>query len=126
MVEKVMAKVEEFYMGDEEGSGEAMFNAFVEQHKDKFTTKEGEDLGDLESMEGKLEWTQIHKEYQQFFEAKIESIITECGVSVQEFFNALKTEYEADPSADFYVEMLLSVSDYQQFMLMVRDYKKAH
>ena len=77
-----MGKVEEFYMGDEEGSGEQMFNAFVEKNKDIFTVKEGENLGDIESMEGKLEWTAVHKEYQKFFEEKIEGIITECGVSV--------------------------------------------
>ena len=40
-------------------------------------------------MEGKLEWTEIHKEYQTLFESKIEAIIVDCGVSVQDFFKAL-------------------------------------
>ena len=47
------------------------------------------------------------------FEAKIEQLITECGVSVQEFFKALQSEKDEDPSCEFYVEVLLSVSDYQ-------------
>ena len=77
-------------------------------------------------MEGKLEWTEIHKAYQTLFEAKIESIITDCGVSVQDFFKALQSEKDEDPSCEFYVEVLLSVSDYQQFLLMMRDYKSSH
>ena len=44
-------------------------------------------------------------------------------MSVQDFFNALKEEQESDPSAEFYVAMLLSVSDYQTFLMMMADYK---
>ena len=57
------------------------------------------------------------------FEAKIEALITECGVSVQEFFKALQAEKDEDPQCEFYVEVLLSVSDYTQFLLMMKDYK---
>ena len=64
IVQKVMAKVEEFYMSNEADSGEAIFNNFAEIHAAKFEVKEDENLADAESMEGKLEWTEIHKEYQ--------------------------------------------------------------
>ena len=117
-----MENVEEFYMGNEEDSGEALFNKFAEQHASKFDIKEEENLMDVE---GKLEWTAIHKEYQNMFESKIESIITNCGVSVQDFFKALQQEKDEDPQCAFYVEVLLSVSDYTQFLLMMRDYKSA-
>ena len=63
IVAKVMAKVEEFYMGDGDDSGEAIFNKFAEQHAAKFEVAEGENLADVQNMEGKLEWTEIHKEY---------------------------------------------------------------
>ena len=50
-------------------------------------------------------------------------MIQECDVSIQEFFQSLQEEKENDPSCEFYVEMLLSVSDYSQFLLMMKDYK---
>ena len=51
-------------------------------------------------------------------------MIEQCDVSVQDFFKALKEEQENDPSCEFYVTLLLSVGDYQNFILMMRDYKK--
>ena len=59
-----MGKVEEFYMGNEEDSGEAIFNKFAELHAAKFTVADDQNLADVENTEGKLEWTEIHKEYQ--------------------------------------------------------------
>ena len=35
--EMVLDKVQEFYMADGEGSGEAMFNDFAAKHAEKFT-----------------------------------------------------------------------------------------
>ena len=40
-------------------------------------------------------------------------MIEECDVSVQDFFKALKDEQENDPACEFYVTMLIGVSDYQ-------------
>ena len=36
IIEKVMNKVEEFYMGDGPDSGENIFNEFAAKHSDKF------------------------------------------------------------------------------------------
>ena len=44
-----------------------------------------------------------------------------------DFFTALQTASKDDDSmAPFYVEMLMSVADYQQFILMMKDYKNHH
>ena len=51
IVEKVMSKFEEYFMGDGEESGEQVFNRFAAKHADKF---EGE-FGDGEEVENKLE-----------------------------------------------------------------------
>ena len=126
IVQKVMEKVEEFYMGNEDDSGEALFNNFAEKHAEKFTVEEGQNLADVENVEGKREWAGIFREYQQMFESKIEAIIIDCGVSVQDFFKALQSEKDEDPSCEFYVEVMLSVSNYEQFLLMMKDYKNSH
>ena len=47
IVQKVMGKVEEFYMGNEEDSGEAIFNKFAEQHAATFQVADDENLADV-------------------------------------------------------------------------------
>ena len=54
----VMDKIEEFYFGDGDESGEKMFKAFAEKHKEKFEVPE-----DAESMEHKVEYVSDHKVY---------------------------------------------------------------
>ncbi len=39
-------------------------------------------------------------------------IIQQCGVSVEAFFNALKEMQEQNSETDFYVQVLLSITDY--------------
>ncbi len=51
IIEKIMAKVEEFYMSDAEDSGEKQFNKFAENHAALF---EG-NFDSPEFTEGKLE-----------------------------------------------------------------------
>ena len=107
IVEKVMARVGEFYMGDGDDSGEAIFNNWAKDYASVFE-------GDFESeaAEQKLEYTDAFNKYQALFEKHIERLITECDTQVDVFFAALKQQHEADPSCGFYVEMLLSVSNY--------------
>ena len=118
-IQAVMEKIQEFYMNDAEDegpSGEKIFNDFAVKHKDLFSGSFSEES------EQKLEYTVAFKEYQGIFEKQIEKIITECDVSIQDFFSALKEEQENDPSVEFFVEMLLVVSDYSAFLLMMQDY----
>ena len=52
IIEKVMARVEQFYMGEGDDCGEAIFNKFAEQHAAIF---EGDFEGD--EAEQKIEYT---------------------------------------------------------------------
>ena len=71
------------------------------------------------------------------FEAHIESktflqlipfaeIIEQCGVSVEAFFDALKEMQEQTSESDFYVQVLLSITDYQNFIDMIKHFKAEH
>lgn len=55
------------------------------------------------------------------FEGHIERIIEEVrpGTSGEDFFNALKTQGE---EAQFYVELILAVSEYPAFVEMMKEY----
>ena len=44
-------------------------------------------------------------------------------MGVQEFFDALKSIVEKDDDNKFYVEVLLSVTDYQNFIDMMKSHK---
>jgi hypothetical protein len=112
-----MSKIETFYFADGEDSGEAIFKAFASKHAHLF-----EDDCDALGSENKLEYTAVYNEFCQVFEQHIErkflfnqpclGIIDSCGVSVEQFFNALKEAQEASDEQDFYVQVLLSVTDY--------------
>ena len=72
-----MAKVEAFYMGEDEQSGEKIFNAFAAKHAALFEGEFHED-----DQEQKLEYTEVFNEYQKLFEGHIERMIQECDVSI--------------------------------------------
>lgn len=116
-----MNKIESFYFEDGEESGEAIFNAFAAKHQALFLEE-----CDAEGMENKLEYTAVYKEFCGVFEAHIEKIIGLCGVSVEQFFDALKTLQAKDPENNFYVEVLLSVTEYSNFIDMMKHYKAEH
>ena len=59
MIETVMARLEEFWMSDDENSGEAIFNKFAAEHANLF---EG-DYADAEHNDNKLEYTNVHKKF---------------------------------------------------------------
>eukprot|EP00347_Sterkiella_histriomuscorum_P019658 403340779 len=100
---ELMQKVEEFYFDDGEDSGEEIFNRFAAKHAHLF-----DDGVDAREVENKLEYTQVFKEYQELFEAKIESLIKDSGVSVEEFFEILKKKSEDDEEAKIFVQIMLS------------------
>ncbi len=57
---------------------------------------------------------------------KVSSIITaelieKCGVTVEQFVGALQTERD---SSEFYVQVLLSVTEYSNFIDMMKHYKR--
>jgi hypothetical protein len=77
-------------------------------------------------MENKLEYTAVYKEFSILFEKHIEGIIEKCEVGVEEFFNALSSVVEKDADNKFYLEVLLSVTDFSNFMDMMKSYKREH
>ena len=68
-LETIMDQVEDFYFGDQEDSGQAMFARFAEKHAHLFS-----DDCDAEASENKLEYTVVYQEFQQIFEKKIEGM----------------------------------------------------
>lgn len=48
-------------------------------------------------------------------------LIEQCGVTVEQFVGALQSERE---SSEFYVQVLLSVTEYANFIDMMKHYKK--
>ena len=102
-----MAKVEKFY---DEGTeqGDNVFSPFFAKHAHLF-----ESDCDALASENKLEYTQIHKEFCELFETHIDTIFKDCPYTVAQFFTALKEEQEKGiEDASFYVQLLLSVTDY--------------
>lgn len=66
----------------------------------------------------------MYNEFCKKFEEHIERIINSCNLSVESFFAALKTITDQDPDNSFYVEVLLSVTDFTNFIDMMKHYKK--
>ena len=113
ILEKVMGEMEAYWMSDDEKGGEAIFNKFAEKYADKFTG----DYATPEDNDNNLEYTTIHKEYQQIFEKEMERIITECGCTAEDFYKALAAQQDGEESmSSFYIEMITSLADYEQFV----------
>ena len=55
-----MSKIEEFYMSNGSNSAEEIFDKFAVKHAAIFDG----DFADAENVENKLEYTNVHKEYQ--------------------------------------------------------------
>ena len=61
-------------------------------------------------------------EYQAILESKIEALVQECGITPDQFFLALKANTDGD--TPIYVEVILSATDFDEFLGMMRDYKR--
>ena len=64
----------------------------------------------------------MFNEYQQLLESHIERLVTECGCSSEQFFQALKQD--RDGETQMYVEIILAASEYENFIEMMRSYKQ--
>mmetsp|Transcript_17686 Transcript_17686/g.12731 ORF Transcript_17686/g.12731 Transcript_17686/m.12731 type:complete len:84 (+) Transcript_17686:52-303(+) len=80
-----MEKLEAFYFSDGGDGGEEIFNKFAEKHANLF-----DDGCDAKETENKLEYTQAYEEFCKEFEEKIEVIIKECNITVEQFYEAMK------------------------------------
>ena len=119
-VQQIMNDIEMFYFSDGDDSGEAIFNRFAEKHHESF-----EEGCDATQMENKLEYTQIYKEYQDLFESKIEEIIKRAAVDPEEFLKMMNEKSKTDEQAEMFLQILLSCTDFTNFVEMMRSYKKS-
>lgn len=82
---------------------------------------------DLDNAEYRLEYTQIYIEYKGLFEDRMENYINNVlKSSIQEFYVALKSATEQDENSNEAVFglILLSVTDFDIFMQMLREAKQ--
>lgn len=69
----------------------------------------------------------MYEEFQELFEQKIEELIKQCDVTVERFFEIVKEKSkDKDSEASLFVQILLSVSEYTNFVEMMRAYKREH
>ena len=113
--EQAMEKIQSFYFGDTEDSGEAMFEKFASKHAEKFKVAPE----DFEDAEHKLEYTEVYKEFQKIFEEKIESLIKDSGVDQEEFVKHMAEKSKTDQDVKLFLDVLVSVSDYPNFLEMM-------
>jgi len=76
-LEEIMDHVEDFYFGEDEDSGQAMFAKFAEKHADLFA-----DECDAVANENKLEYTAVYQEFQELFEKKVEGNLSMVIITV--------------------------------------------
>ena len=105
-------------MGEDNDSAEEILQKFAAQHAHKF----GPDFLESDDFENKLEYTLVYQEYQKLLESQIERLIKDCDVTVEDFFQALKKQKDQDPQAKFYIDMLLGCADYQNFLMLMRQF----
>ena len=53
-------------------------------------------------------------------------MINDVGCNTEQFFAALKNKHEEDEDAAFYLEMILAVTEFSQFVQMIQHYKRDH
>ena len=68
----------------------------------------------------------MFNEFVGLFEQKIEKIIIDSGVTVDQFYEALKRQVDSNPENSFYVEVLLAATDFAIFVEMMKHYKRDH
>jgi len=116
-MERAMRKIEDFYFGDEEGTGEHMFNNFAQKHAHHFKPHMR-----VTEEENKLEHTLAYQEFQKIFEGKLEELVQSENLSVEEFYTELRKHSKEDEDCAVFLHVILSISDYQSFVEMMSAY----
>ena len=57
-------------------------------------------------------------------ESHIERLVTECGTTSEQFFAALKQDFDGENESAIYVEIILAAAEYENFLEMMRSYKQ--
>ena len=92
----------------QDGKLHERLDAFVSKHADAFAS-----YGT--ASEHALEWTALHQEYSQIFEAAIDSALSPSGRPAWELFGVVQAALGKDPRARSFVSQLLGWTDYTSF-----------
>ncbi len=81
---------------------------------------------DITNDEHKLEYTELHKEYETFFESKLEKFVLNAGTTPEDLLSELEKQIAAEPQGDAaqMVEFLTASADYDVFLSMMKDVAK--
>ena len=115
--DKLIDDVQNFFYTDEKFS--KLFENFVEDNCDVI---------DLNSEEYALEYTEAYNRYKALFEEKMEDYIISIGSNIHEFYDALRSKSEEDKesASALFGQILLSVMDFDIFMIMMRETARNH
>ena len=70
-------------------------------------------------------YTSVYNEYQGVLETHVERLIADCGVTTEQFFLALKYDWDNEESESaVYVEIILAAAEYPNFISMMKEYKQ--
>ena len=111
--ELLLERVQEYFYGDE-ALGRC-FENFVNERCD---------IVDLDSTEYKLEYTRAYQDYQTLFEQKLGGYIeNDLGGSISDFYETLKAKSDEDEFCGeaIFAQILLSILDFDIFMVMMRE-----
>jgi hypothetical protein len=84
------------------------FDAFFDDHCAAFADREDD------QQEQKLEWTQIHSEYQILVEMKLDGFLKQSGLTATEVLERCRTS-EATAQGGRYIFMFVASTDYAYF-----------
>ena len=118
-MERAMRKIEDFYFGDDENTGEQIFNSFASKHASLFSSEMV-----VTECENKLEHTLAYQEFQSLFDTKLDELIRSENLTVEEFFKELQSQAKDDEDCKVFIQVVLSVSDYNSFVEMMVAYCK--
>jgi ADP-ribosylation factor 2-binding protein len=106
--EELLSKVEEYLLGDESFAAE--FESFARDNCSIFDNTE----------ENKLEYMTIYQQFTELFNQRVEAFIKKAGSTPEKFVSVV----ESSPSDTFVTQMILSITSFDQFKLMMLDEKK--
>ena len=116
---KVMEAITMWFMGPE-NRAENTFNAWADKHAHVF---EGHNF-EVEADEQNQEHFQAYKNYEAMVDKEIESLLEESSIAKEQFEEALvETKQKGSRETEDLIDFLISATDYDQFLLMVRDYQ---
>ena len=111
--DEIVAALQKYFFEDETLADH--FESFIDRNSH---------VVDLGSDEYKLEYTDVFNTYKRLFEDKMESFIeTSLHCSIQDVYMALKRKVDVDENSSdsFFAQILVAVTDFDVFMMMMRD-----